>query len=602
MTTLDLRGTVVGETAIAIKAPCLVATDGVSITLSGVQTVDGVVVGNNAERVLVKGQTDQTQNGIYIAGTGTWVYAADFTSNNNVALGTLVLVTSGSVNQGILFEQITTDNPIVIGTSNIVFSALASNTAQAATSTTSLTIGNGAKTLTIQAGKSFAANQYVIIYETSAPSANVMLATVTSYSSTTLVVNVVATSGSGTHADWSIVLNNSQAGAGIAPPIGTGNVTGPGSSTVGHIATFADGTGKVIQDGGVAGIPSASTINASMLLASAVGFGVSMLNGIVKSSVAASALTFAIKTLAGADPSSTDPVWFIFRDQDAEGDVDIIEVTAALSTTIPSGSTLGSLNAVPFTIWLLAINNVGTVELAVINPMSGLPTISPTIYPLGQAIDISTTAYGGGANSAQVPYSSSSRATVAYSILARASYETGSTLATAGTYTAAPSRTRLYIPGSMPLPGAVVQQVRIATGAVQTGTTVVSAWNTDNLPTTAMGDNYAGINTQITPTSSANLLAVEAQGMFAHTSTARFGVILIQDSTVITAEHHANTANLPTLCRASAERLANTLSATIWKVNAGSSNAGTTTFNGTAGSRELGGANNSFMLVREIMA
>jgi hypothetical protein len=38
--------------------------------------------------VLVKDQTTQSQNGIYIAATGAWVLAADFTSNNNVALGT----------------------------------------------------------------------------------------------------------------------------------------------------------------------------------------------------------------------------------------------------------------------------------------------------------------------------------------------------------------------------------------------------------------------------------------------------------------------------------------------------------------------------------
>jgi hypothetical protein len=175
MTTLDIRGTVVGETAIAIKAPCLVATTGANIVLSGVQTIDGVTVGNNSERVLVKDQTVQSQNGIYIAASGAWVLAADFTSNNNVAFGSLVLVTSGNTNAGILFEQLCTDNPVVIGTSLIAFGALANQTAQAATSTTSLTVGTGSKTLTIQSGKAFAANQYVVIYETSAPSTNVML-------------------------------------------------------------------------------------------------------------------------------------------------------------------------------------------------------------------------------------------------------------------------------------------------------------------------------------------------------------------------------------------------------------------------------------------
>jgi hypothetical protein len=64
MTTLDIRGTVVGETAVAIKAPCRVATTGANIALAGVQTIDGVTVGGNAERVLVKDQTNQSQNGI----------------------------------------------------------------------------------------------------------------------------------------------------------------------------------------------------------------------------------------------------------------------------------------------------------------------------------------------------------------------------------------------------------------------------------------------------------------------------------------------------------------------------------------------------------
>src|SRR6185312_4510011 len=36
-----------------------------------------------------------------------------------------------------------------------------------------------------------------------------------------------------------------------------GNVTGPASSTTGHVATFADATGKVIQDGGA---PSGGTV------------------------------------------------------------------------------------------------------------------------------------------------------------------------------------------------------------------------------------------------------------------------------------------------------------------------------------------------------
>jgi hypothetical protein len=603
MTTLDIRGTVVGETSIAIKAPVLVATAGANITLSGVQTIDGISVGNASERVLVKDQTVQTQNGIYIAGTGAWVYAADFTSNNNIALGSLVLVTSGAVNQGILFEQTCPDSPVVIGTSLIAFAALTTQTGQSATSATSLTVGTGAKTLTVQAGKSFTANQYVILYETSAPATNVMLATVTSYSGTSLVVNVVATSGSGTHADWTVVLNNSQAGAGIAPPVGSGNVTGPGSSTTGHIATFADGTGKVLSDGGAPGIPNASSITASMLLQSAVGFGLSMLNGIVTATSTDSntSLTFAVKTLAGADPSAADPVWFIFRDQDAEGDLDIIEVTAALNTKIPSASTLGSSNATPFAIWLLAINNAGTVELAVINCLSGT-----NIYPLGQAKDISTTAYGAGANSAQVPYSTSARSTVAYSILARASYEAGSTLATAGTYATAPSRTRLYIPGLVLLPGAEVQVARHATGAYggdlgSAGTTVFAT--ADTIPQNTVGDQY--LSQAITPTSSANVLEVNAHAVFSMGgSGSREGIALFQDATAnaLTAAYlDAGGANLMYEMDLQHELLAGTLSSTTLKIRMGNAAGNGTQFNGVSAARTLGGVANSFIRVREKM-
>ncbi len=249
MATLDIRGTVVGETATAIKAPCLVATTGANIALSGIQTIDGIPVGNNAERVLVKDQTTQSQNGIYIASTGSWVLAADWTNNANVVYGTLVLTITGAINGGVLFIQTCADSPIIIGTSLIVFVPLANATAQAAASETSNTVGTGAMTFAVPTGKAFSAKQYVVIYETSNAS-NSMLAQITSYSGTSLVVNVIASSGSGTHADWSIVLTNSPASAGIVPPIGSGNVIGPGSSTAGHIAKFSDATGKTLEDVG----------------------------------------------------------------------------------------------------------------------------------------------------------------------------------------------------------------------------------------------------------------------------------------------------------------------------------------------------------------
>src|SRR5258707_12876290 len=178
----------------------------------------------------------------------------------------------------------------------------------------------------------------------------------TAYSGTSLTVNAIAVGGSGTNVDWTIVLTNSPAAAGTQPPIGTGNVTGPGSSTAGHVATFADATGKVLSDGG-APVGAANTITPAMLANAAVAFGVGMLNGTLVASVAGNALTIAVKTLAGNDPSSSDPVFFLFRDVSAG--YAVIEQTAALSITVPSGATLGTFNGQANRIWVGAFNNGG---------------------------------------------------------------------------------------------------------------------------------------------------------------------------------------------------------------------------------------------------
>lgn len=56
----------------------------------------------------------------------------------------------------------------------------------------------------MSASKSFVGGMYLVIAETAAPSINSMLAQVTSYSGTTLIVNVISVVGSGTIAAWTI--------------------------------------------------------------------------------------------------------------------------------------------------------------------------------------------------------------------------------------------------------------------------------------------------------------------------------------------------------------------------------------------------------------
>jgi hypothetical protein len=118
MTTIDRRYSVAEGTA--IKAPCRVATTA-NITLGGLQTIDGVTVAEH-DRVLVKDQTDQTLNGIYEASTGNWQRTKDFDGARDIVKGTKVFVSSGAHDR--IEYTITSADPIIIGTTNITFSAL----------------------------------------------------------------------------------------------------------------------------------------------------------------------------------------------------------------------------------------------------------------------------------------------------------------------------------------------------------------------------------------------------------------------------------------------------------------------------------------------
>ena len=74
------------------KAAVLVATT-VNITLSGEQTIDGVTT--SASRVLVKNQTTQANNGIYLSGTGAWTRTADANTWNQL-ISAYVFVETGT--------------------------------------------------------------------------------------------------------------------------------------------------------------------------------------------------------------------------------------------------------------------------------------------------------------------------------------------------------------------------------------------------------------------------------------------------------------------------------------------------------------------------
>lgn len=70
----------------------------VNLTLSGTQTIDGVV-GAAGDRVLVKNQTTASGNGIYVMASGAWARSVDADTALELA-GSIVAVTTGTLAGG----------------------------------------------------------------------------------------------------------------------------------------------------------------------------------------------------------------------------------------------------------------------------------------------------------------------------------------------------------------------------------------------------------------------------------------------------------------------------------------------------------------------
>jgi len=190
----------------------------------------------------------------------------------------------------------------------------------------------------------------------------------------------------------------------------TGNITTVNATTVNAATITATGTitaeTLTFEGGGSMTRPSEAGIQS------------------ITATVAANALTVTL------NPTTLD-----FRSATlTSGTVVSRPITSAISVVVSSGSTLGTVSTVQSRIVVLALDNAGTVELAVVN-ISGSNDLTETGV-------ISTTAEGGAgaADSASVIYSATARTNVAYRVVGYVE----STQATAGTWVTAPSTIQGY--------------------------------------------------------------------------------------------------------------------------------------------------------------
>ncbi|HDS0929575.1 TPA: phage tail protein [Pseudomonas putida] len=117
----------------------VVAATTASINLSGLQTVDGVVLTAGA-RVLVKNQATAKDNGLYlVVAGGAWTRCPDADSSAKVTPGMLVLVERGTVNAESAW-QLVTDAPITLGVTALTYEMAFGRTGVAAGTYRSVTV------------------------------------------------------------------------------------------------------------------------------------------------------------------------------------------------------------------------------------------------------------------------------------------------------------------------------------------------------------------------------------------------------------------------------------------------------------------------------
>jgi hypothetical protein len=180
-------------------------------------------------------------------------------------------------------------------------------------------------------------------------------------------------------------------------------ITSSGGVSFGSSGTAYGTSGQVLTSGGNTS-PTWSTISVPAQIQP------------ISASIAASALTISASSLTLGFRSTTL----------GSGTVTTVTGTPA-NLVVPSTATLGTVNAVQSRLVVIALNNAGTIELAVVN-ISGGNNLDETTL-------LTTTAIAAASNSASTVYSTTARTSLAFRVIGYIE----STQATAGTWATAPS-------------------------------------------------------------------------------------------------------------------------------------------------------------------
>lgn len=376
-------------------------------------------------------------------------------------------------------------------------------------------------------------------------------------------------------------------------------IAGANETITNPYAVYVD-SGKVQLDGDLQ-VEGNVTFNGTLNASSADPYLLTNLK--LVATMSGSAMTVALKTDAGTDPTASDKVKVRFRNATlSTGGTTQVSISSALSIVVSSGSTLGTVSGQRNRIYIGLLNNAGTAELFVYNPLSG-----NNLKGLLESSLLSTTTEGGAgtADSAQVAYSTVGRSNLAFRIIGVVE----SVQATAGTWTATASVVQELQPW-MPRTGAIIGSA-IVTNGVSSGA-LTTTFALDDTPSITAGGTSV-VSVSYTPSNAANLIEIEAKvaaiTLQGDTAPLVSIIALFTDlsASAIWSDTPLSMVVANTVARGSVNfkmRAAGFGAMTSASIRAGGSNATSTNnhaFNTASTANDEGATMNSYISVTEIM-
>lgn len=328
------------------------------------------------------------------------------------------------------------------------------------------------------------------------------------------------------------------------------------------------------------------------------------LNCTFSASVGSNVLTIALKTNAGTDPSSSDPVIIPFRSATlTTGTPDTVTITSALSVETINGASQGTQNNTPYRVWVVIFNNGGTPVLGLYQTVTFLTensVIKPqNIAPLPIDGLASTVAMTAGATSAGVFYtpSGTTLTSKAYRIVGYVEFSSGQ--ATAGTYLTAPSKAQMYGPG-VKLPGDLIQYAMAKVNTLQSTSSLIA---NGGASINAATDGAQLTSRAITPTATCNAVKVAGTIPYFSSTSTPYNVVLCSDqvSNVLCLASINASVNSQFTAYLEDMILATITTAHTFSIRYGAAVAGTASVNGKGGTLQYGGGCICILRIEEIM-